>query len=804
MSYLQILLEAEGGEQFVDICGREGIMEFTDMNKKLQPSRRPHTKTIVRAQEAERLVECIEEYLTEYAVEFDGEVTETTLNFRRGIDNTDRVVQDIFDDVLESYEALNSQVDVERRLRKQQTQNRDLKNVIRDLDYFLANEGKAEAILRDSDSDDDSILGDIPLIQVTYRDHVQHPSTFKYMAGVIPRLRAWLFKRQVFLSTRGNSYVLLGDSIHDPYRLGDEDRETFIVFFLGERLKKRLEQVIEAMDGVTLVVSENVDEVRQDVQRSDEEDQYLQQTLERTHEHLQSLMFGVRNKLVNWKARLIQEKAVCVVLNKFKEKAKRTLKIEGWVVSKDIDIIQESLDKTCNDLGLANPVMREITNPPPPIPSAFPTNRFTKGFLALINTYGVPRYREYNPAVPSMITFPFLFGVMYGDLLHGTIVFLVGVVLVANETRWGKKKLVEPLNYLYHGRYIILLMGMFAMYCGLIYNDCMSMTLTLWPSGYDGETNTWKEPYQFGVDPAWWNSKNQLMFLNSYKMKMAVIFGVTQMTWGLFFKFKNHLEEGDKLSIYWEFIPQLLFLWSYFGYMCFIIVYKWCINWGLKDRTPPSLITILVDVVLNVGEVKSDTQLFSSIGLQKFIHIIIFLTLFFSVPIMLFMKPYMKWRLLTRSHQYEPVLSNMDTSEDEQYQSPREADIRELPLRRASFNWEDELIPQLIHTIEFVLGTVSNTASYLRLWALSLAHAELSSVFYTKCLRDPMQKDVEYLFIGSVLFLAATTMVLLVMDSLECFLHTLRLHWVEFMNKFFHGDGVKFRPFYYITLLDDD
>ena len=37
-----------------------------------------------------------------------------------------------------------------------------------------------------------------------------------------------------------------------------------------------------------------------------------------------------------------------------------------------------------------------------------------------------------------------------------------------------------------------------------------------------------------------------------------------------------------------------------------------------------------------------------------------------------------------------------------------------------------------------------------------------------------MQTDVEYLFIGSVLFLAATTMVLLVMDSLECFLHTLR------------------------------
>lgn len=83
----------------------------------------------------------------------------------------------------------------------------------------------------------------------------------------------------------------------------------------------------------------------------------------------------------------------------------------------------------------------------------------------------------------SIITFPFLFGVMFGDVGHGGMLFLLGCALTMAPgifTRLG-------LGGLARVRYLILLMGMFATYCGVCYNDFVSLPLPLAESCYEFE-----------------------------------------------------------------------------------------------------------------------------------------------------------------------------------------------------------------------------------------------------------------------------------------------------------------------------
>lgn len=116
--------------------------------------------------------------------------------------------------------------------------------------------------------------------------------------------------------------------------------------------------------------------------------------------------------------------------------------------------------------------------------------------------------------------------------------------------------------------------------------------------------------YGFGIDYRWYQSENTLDFMNSMKMKMAVIIGVTHMSLGIFLKALNARYFYNSLNFYFEFIPQFTLLLVTFGYMDLLIIIKWMTYY--KDTSAaPSIIAIMIDMMLGMGEVK-ETPLIGS------------------------------------------------------------------------------------------------------------------------------------------------------------------------------------------------
>jgi len=524
--------------------------------------------------------------------------------------------------------------------------------------FFDRAHGNVDEIRASTDNDDAPLLQDV-------EQHGQNGDAGErsflgmnigFVAGVIPRERVAAFERILWRTLRGNLYMNqseIPESLIDPSTNEPINKNVFVIFAHGKEIIAKIRKISESLGADLYSVDENTDLRRDQIHQVNTRLSDLGNVLRNTKQTLDAELTQIAKSLAAWMVIVMKEKAVYQTLNRLSyDHARKTLIAEAWCPTNSLPLIKSTLHDVNNRAGLSVPsIINEIkTNKTPPTYQK--TNKFTEGFQTIINAYGTAKYQEVNPSLPTIVTFPFLFAVMFGDLGHGFIMLCAALAMIYWEKKL-KKVRDELFEMAFYGRYIILMMGIFSMYTGLIYNDIFSRSLSLFPSqwywpktieeGHTYEADLDKVyRYPFGLDWIWHGTENELLFANSFKMKLSILLGWCHMTYSLSLSFINARHFKSPIDIWANFIPGMLFFQSIFGYLVFSIVYKWSTDWIAIKKDAPGLLNMLIYMFLSPGTIQQ--PLYGNGTAQSYIQIVLVLVAVIQVPILLFLKPfYLRW-----------------------------------------------------------------------------------------------------------------------------------------------------------------
>ncbi|XP_041970463.1 V-type proton ATPase 116 kDa subunit a1 isoform X2 [Aricia agestis] len=823
MTLCQLFLQSEAAYACVSELGELGLVQFRDLNPDVNAFQRKFVNEVRRCDEMERKLRYLEKEIRRDDIpmlEIPGECPEAPQP-REMID-----LEATFEKLENELREVNQNAEA---LKRNYLELTELKHILRKTQVFFdEHEGGANP----TDSMTRALISDDPNKQI---GQVQ----LGFVAGVILRERIPAFERMLWRACRGNVFLRQAEidtPLEDPASSDEVYKSVFIIFFQGDQLKTRVKKICEGFRATLYPCPEAPADRREMAMGVMTRIEDLNTVLGQTQDHRHRVLVAAAKNIKNWFVKVRKIKAIYHTLNLFNlDVTQKCLIAECWVPALDMETIQLALRKGTERSGSSVPPilnrMETLEDPP----TYNRTNKFTSAFQNLIYAYGTATYREVNPAPYTIITFPFLFAVMFGDLGHGALMAAFGFWMCYKEKPLQAKKIDSEIwNIFFGGRYIILLMGLFSMYTGLIYNDIFSKSLNIfgssWRSNYnasdlrdhkllqlnpDSDDYT-QTPYPFGIDPVWQLAEaNKIIFMNAYKMKISIIIGVFHMLFGVCMSLWNHLYFKRRISIYMEFIPQILFLTLLFFYMVLLMFIKWTSygpnpgNFGSQESeyvkrsafcAPSILITFINMMLFKTDEntrPQCDVTMYAG---QLFLQKLFVICALLCVPVMLFGKPYyimkeQKQRAAAGHQSIEGAAENGT------------AGGAPVP---ASAHHDEEIsevfIHQAIHTIEYVLGSVSHTASYLRLWALSLAHAQLAEVAWNMLLRKGLMvagyQGGIFLYVVFAGWAAISVSILVLMEGLSAFLHTLRLHWVEFQSKFYAGEGYLFQPFSFEVILD--
>jgi len=876
MSLVQLVVQNGAAHAVVSKLGELGMMQLRDLNAGQSFFKRSFVDEVRECDDLQRILRSVEEQLVEAGIAPSSS----------GATDSSLPSLDTVDAKLRAAEVEVETLKASQSLFERNNNALDEQSIVLEMGKKFYKTGAAPAL-----TESDMATSLLSLTEFGG----QASSMLSVLAGVIKTESVAALERVVFRATRGNAVFqqktvktkLLDTSGKVPELV---QKTFFMVFFSGAVLGDKVSKIATYF-GATLYKypSTALDHAAMTYEVHKRKAESAQ-VLEQSTAILRGALTSLAAAYGPWSYVVAREKMVYDALNKCEFDLKRAVFIaEGWVATDEYETLVTSLQSAAVAQGLdTRPIINLIQSKLTP-PTYVPTNAFTSGFQALVNTYGTPRYREVNPGAFCCILFPYLFGIMFGDFGHGLLFAAFGYWLISKEKEWEGKDLGDMLEMVYGGRYICFLNGLFGAFVGLLYNEAFAF-----PMGFFG-TSRWEgfeeeglsgmtcehlercelsgPIYPVGIDPIWHVTENKITFFNSLKMKISIVVGVLQMSLGIYLSLLNHLEYKDVKKVLFQFIPEVTFFGGIFGYLVLTIFMKWSTDWscpldhaaaeaGLPAaeggicQPAPSLLTLLINMFMSptaditvplygiecfggagnpdcggvaeagycvypalaaacpvscgapvaagdfvdllraatvdehTGATLSSEYKICISPLQSYIQLKLLLAAFVAVPILLLAIPLIEI--------YQHSGNKYDNLDEDDHEAEDDGH---------AFSVGDAFIHQGIHTIEFVLGGISNTASYLRLWALSLAHSQLAELFKDMILGAGLKSGIENPALAAVATFIAFSMwaiisliVLMAMENLSSFLHALRLQWVEFQNKFYYGDGQKWSPFAFAAI----
>ncbi|XP_036086738.1 V-type proton ATPase 116 kDa subunit a isoform X3 [Rousettus aegyptiacus] len=635
MCLSQLFLQVEAAYCCVAELGELGLVQFKDLNVNVSSFQRKFVNEVRRCESMERILRFLEDEIkNEVEVPLPDKCPPTPLP--REMIALETVLEKLEGELQEANQN-------QQALKKSFLELTELKYLLKKTQDFFETETN---LPDDFFTEDTSGLLELRALPAYMAGKLG------FTAGVVNRERMASFERLLWRVCRGNIYLKFSEMdtvLEDPVTKEEIKKNMFIIFYQGEQLRQKIKKICEGFRATIYPCPEPAVERREMLDGVKMRLEDLATVITQTESHRQRLLQEAAASWCSWVVKVQKMKAIYHTLNMCNiDVTQQCIIAEIWFPAADAGRIKRALAQGMEVSGSSMaPILTAVQSTTAP-PTFNRTNKFTAGFQNIVDAYGVGNYREMNPAPYSIVTFPFLFAVMFGDCGHGTVMLLAALWMVLNERRLLSQKTDNEIwNTFFNGRYLILLMGIFSIYTGLIYNDCFSKAFNIFGSSWS-------------VQP---------MFRNG--------------TWNM-----KVIETTPLLQL----DPAIPGVYSGNPY-----------PFGIDPQEVQSFFVIMALI---------------------------------SVPWMLLIKPFiLRARHRTSQLQTSRIQGHSPEDIDGHNSSPSTSADHGASAsahgarddHEEEFDFGDVFVHQAIHTIEYCLGCISNTASYLRLWALSLAHAVLEA-----------------------------------------------------------------------------